>query len=239
MFVEKLLAGIACIALGAGAQAAYILIDDIGGPVEMRPGTMPGMLDPGSGLLTEDAMSSAHAVLNDAGIATDGYVTFILAQTQAGLAFTSLIDSNGDIPAGPGLADSALALSTTAPISLDYYVNAEGDDLTDWSDLGNGLQKFEALYGWDDSDEGDGFAWSGLALGDSVSFHFTDVNAQGLDQDEPFRFVSYNGGEWSVVATGDFSAGRQFVFSFQVLPTPGALGLLALAGLRAGSRRRR
>jgi hypothetical protein len=238
MIVEKLLAGLACVALGTGAQAAYILIDDIGGPVEMRPGNMPGMLEAGSGLITEDAMASVHAVLNDAGIATDGYVTLLLAHTEAGLTFTSLIDSNADPGAGPGLGDSSLAMASTAPISLDYYVNAEGGDLTDWTDLGNGLQKFEALYAWDDADEGDGFAWSSLALGDSVSFHFTDVNAQGLDPDTPFRFVSYDQGEWTVVATGDFTAGHQFVFSFQVLPTPGALSLMLIAGLGARARRR-
>jgi hypothetical protein len=240
MIVEKLLAGFACMALVAGSQAAYILIDDIGGPVEMHPGYMPGMLEAGSGLLTEGEMASVHAVLNDAGIATDGYVTLLLANTQAGLTFASLIDSNnGDLGAGPGLADSTLAMASTAPISLDYYVNAEGGDLTDWTDLGNGLQKFEALFGWDDLDEGDGFAWGSLAMGDSVSFHFTDVNAQGLDPDAPFQFVSYQGGDWSVVASGDFTPAHQFVFSFQVLPAPGALCLLGIAGLGARSRRRR
>lgn len=239
MFVEKLLAGFACVAFGVGAQAGYIIVDDIGGPVEMHPGNMPGMLDPGSGVLTEAAMSSAHEALNAAGVATDDYVTLLLANTGAGLTFATFIDSNAGIPASPLLASSSLAMSTTGPISLDWYVNAEGGDLTDWTDLGNGLQKYEALYGWDDEDEADGFAWGELAAGDSVSFHFTDVDAPGLDPDTPFRFLSYTSNGWQVVATGDFTSADQFVFSFQVLPTPGPLCLLLLAGLRATSRRRR
>jgi hypothetical protein len=239
MFVEKLLAGFACMAFSAGVQAAYIIVDDIGGPVQMHPGSLPGMLEPGSGVLTEAAMSSVHTSLNNAGIATDGYVTLLLANTNAGLAFAALIDSNADNPAFSTLSDCTLAMSTTGPISLDWYVNAEGDDLTDWADLGNGLQKYEALYGWDDTHEADGFAWAGLAVGDSVSFHFTDVDAQGLDPDTPFRFLNYTGNGWQVVAAGDFSSADQFVFSFQVLPAPGAFCLLLLAGLKPSSRRRR
>jgi len=238
MIVERLLAGLACMALGAGVQAAYIIVDDIGGPVQMHPGSMPGMLDPGSGILTEGAMSSAHTTLNDAGIGTDGHVTFLLANTDAGLTFTALIDSNADLGLA-GMAESALALSSTAPISLDWYVNAEAGDQTYWSDLGNGFQMYEALFSWDGASEGDGLAWGSLAPGDFVSFHFTDVNAQALHPDVPFRFLSYSANDWHVVATGDFTAGDQFVFSFQVVPAPGALCLLTLAGLGAAPRRRR
>ena len=236
MSIAKLLGSVVAIAFASGAQAAYVVVDDLGGPVIMNAGSFSGLPVPGSELFQEDEMATVHNALNLAGVQTDGYVTFLLANTDAGLTFMTLVDSN---VAGPlGGMPSSLGMTTTAPDTLDGYVNAEPDDPTNWPPASGGLQVFQELFNWQGASEGDGFAWGNIVEGDAVAYHFTDFGTEALNPDAPFQFLSYNGMDWDVVADGDFTVNDQFVFSFTAVPAPGVMALLALAGLTASRRRR-
>ena len=61
----------------------------------------------------------------------------------------------------------------------------------------------------------------------------------GLRRNNTFQFVSWNGEDWEVVATGEFSRRDQFAFSFTVIPLPApvALGLAGLAIVGIARRR--
>lgn len=244
MSVHTWAAVAAGVAVSASAHASFITVDDIGGPVNMFAAPLSDLLEPGSMTLTEGEMADLHSLLNSSGVETDGYVTFLLAETDAGLSFITLIDKNTLIaqPEGgvdPAPDDNSLVMSTTGPIDLEYFANTEAGDQTNWLDAQNGLQVFDGLYNWNGASEGDGFAWGGLDDGDAVSFHFTDLGTPALSAWE-FQFVSYTGNDWDVVAMDDFSSNDQFVFSFTtVIPGPGAVALLGAAGLTGRRRRRR
>ena len=246
MSVHKLAAAAAVLAVGSYAHGSFIIVDDIGGPVNLFAGEFDDLVEEGSMTLSESSLANIHSSLGLAGIETDGYVTFLLAETNAGLSFITLVDETllaqpeggGD----PAPDDNTLVMSSTGPNDLDYFVNAEGDDQTSWLDPLNGQQVFDVMWGWNGATEGDGFMWGGLDEGDAVSFHFTDLGTPALGAWE-FQFVSFGDNGWEVVAMDDFSSNNQFVFSFttveDVIPAPGALAVLGAAGLAARRRRRR
>jgi hypothetical protein len=241
MSLHNLAAAAVSVSLAAVTSAEYIIVDDIGGSVDMHARPIDGLIDPGSTVIAEDDLAQLHTDLNFAGIDTDNKITFLLAETEGGLTFIALIDSNMEQQPGQLVfsADQSLVMSTAAPSTLNRHVNAEPEDSTFWADGGNGIQNFDALFHWDMATEADAFAWSNLATGDAVSFHFTDINAAMMGPGDPFQFLSWGRDGWEVVATDDFSSNDQFVFSFNtVIPAPGALGVFALAGL-CGRRRRR
>ncbi len=229
----------ACIATAAATSAAhagYVVVDELGGPVVMNAGTFGGLLNAAPNTITLSELLDIHNSVNSAGIQTDGYVTFLLADTAAGLTFISLIDQpitavNGANP------DSSLGLSTTAPDSLNWFVHADGNDDVQWHDLMNGTQLHSNMFHWAGEFEGHAHAWGGLSEGDYVSYHFFDLGAAALTP-TPFQFLSYGAQGWEVVATAGFSSNDQFVFSFHAVPSPGVAVMLAI-GLTCSARRRR
>ena len=241
MKIQTLLAGAATAALTAGASAAFVVVDDLGGPVKMNAVDLPDILDGQAPDFSDNELSGVHTVLNANGIATDGYVTFLLANTDAGLSFLSLVDNPDPIGAGNGGLTSEMLISTTGPDTLSAWFNADGDDQT--SDIGFGDSRTaQAIWTWDGDDEGRGFAWSNLQNGDTVSMFFRDrgTPALGGDQHPVFQFISYEDGEFQQVATAEFTIADQYVFSFFTIPGPGAVALLCgAAGLAGTSRRRR
>ncbi len=238
MHLQRILAGLACFALATAAQATFVIVDGLGDSVEMDAGDIPGILDYGSLLFTEGEMTTVHEALGTSGIETDGRVTFVLAETDAGLSFMTLIDASIASPLSGGGADSLLGMTTVAPVTVDRYMNFEGDDETDWELGGGGTQIFDAVYSWDSGKEGDGFAWGGIVEGDAITFDFTDYGAV-LDPDDPLQFVSYGAKGWEIVASSGFTAADQFAFSLVAVPAPGAVSLLAIALIAVVSRRPR
>lgn len=238
MKTQTLLAGAAVAALTAGASAAFVIVDDLGGPVQMNAIDLPGALGGEPGDFTDGDLNAVHVALNNGGISTDGYVTFVLAETDAGLTFFTLVDQ----PTTPlaGTLDSEILMSTTGPDTLSAWFNADGDDQTNLVGF-DGSQTAQAVWTWDGADEGRGFAWGGLVNGDSVSMFFRDRGAPALGPGEQpaFQFVSMVDGELEQVATADFTINSQYSFSFFTIPGPGAMALLGLAGFVGGPRRRR
>ncbi len=241
MLVHNVSAGLASLVVVSAASASTIIVDQMGGAMEMHSFDMTGEQAGQVGVISETELSDMHQMLNAGGIETDGRITFFLADTDYGLSFMTLVDSNAyGNPSPLTVWDSSIVMSSTGPDDLVPWINAEGDDQTFHQVLGNGIQTFDALFTWQGASEADAFSWSGLDLGDAVSYHFTDQGGPGLDSSLPFQFLSYGGNGWEVVGEDDFSSNDQFVFSYTVteIPAPSAIALLGLAGLASRRRRR-
>jgi len=228
-----LLAGAFFGALSTPVLASSIILDNLGGPVSLNAGSMTG-LTAGSGAMDEAAMALLHADLHADGIGTDNMITFLLANSEAGLTFVALVDDN---TVGQGFGSpSQLVLTTTAPDDVSAHVNAEGGDLTAFSHNAP-HRTFSAMWGWNGAFEGDGYAWGNLGNGDFLSYNLQNLGSS-LDGGTPMQFVSFDDGVWSVAATADFFSTGQFVFTGQVVPGPGVLAMIALAGMASGRRSR-
>jgi hypothetical protein len=234
----------ASVALAGAVQAGTVVVDGLGGAVSMQSKEIAGVFGASSPSFTRDALGAIHDDLHAGGITTDGLVTFILADTDAGLAFVTLVD---DDTIGDGAAeyDSQLGMTTTAPDTGVRFINDVADDIDLFYEPGNGTKTAAGEFTWDSTRYGDGFAWAELEEGDFVSFNFTKDGSEyasfpGLESEDTFQFLSWNGEAWEVLATGEFSVNDQFAFSFTVIPLPApvAMGLAGLVGVGVIRRRR-
>jgi hypothetical protein len=228
--------------VGGMANAGTVVIDALGGPVQMQSTTISNVFGSASPVLTNSALTSIHDSLNDDGVATAGKVTFVLLDTDSGLSFVTLVDNNPN-NAGSGTANSSLAMTSTANTLNQEFINDQGSDITTLVDPGFGLQTAAGEFNWDSDSEGDGFAWANLALGDTATFNFDKLfgdlpTSPGLSENNTFQFVSFNGGSWEIVSVGNWTDNNQFAFSYTVVPLPAALGV-GLAGLAMVALRRR
>ncbi|MCA9290582.1 MAG: VPLPA-CTERM sorting domain-containing protein [Phycisphaerales bacterium] len=227
-------AALAVAGLGASAHAGTVVIDGLGGPVYMQSTSIPGVFGAGTPTFTNAALNLVHDNLHADGITTDGLVTFILADTDNGLTWMTLVD---DITIGSGAAniDSSLGMTSTAPDTGVDFINDVNSDITQSFLPGNGTQVAAGTFNWDDQKYGDAFAWANLMEGDFVSFNFNRYQntTPGLNADDTFQFVTWNGSSWEVVTTGEFTNNNQFAYSFTVvpLPAPALIGLAGLSGL--------
>jgi len=213
-----------------------VIIDGLGGPLVLESAGMNVLNGEAGELLAED-LDVLHAAIQADGVVTDRAVTFVLLNTGAGLSFMSLIDDS--LRGGKDPATTLLDMASTGPSSLDYYIN-DAADLDGVFDPFGVTQTVSASFSWRQNYASDGFAWANLQEGDSATFNWTLVSGTGLATSTPFRFVTWNGESWEMIATGDFSADDQFAFSFTVVPLPAALlmGAAGLGGLAAMRRRR-
>jgi len=241
MLPRELVAGaISALVLTGTACADFVTVDDIGGSVVMHAGDLPALFQGGPTDFTNGDLDWVHLALNGSGVQTDGFVTFMLANTDAGLTFITLVDEPG--AGGPDPLDSQLLMSTTAPDTLTRFVNADANDDVAWFAF-DGIQTQQALWQWDGADEGQGFAWGNLHNGDFVSMFFTDQGTPALtgnaaSQGRPFQFLSFNGEDWEQVAVRDFTAADQFAFTFTAVPAPGAIALFGMTLVSPRRRRR-
>ena len=182
-------------------------------------------------------MDDVHDSLHSSGVATDGMITFVLLNTEAGLTFAALIDDPNAAGAG---GTSTIYLTTTAPSSAEWYLNDYPSDFDASFDPYGVTETVAGSYTWFHNSNGDAFAWTGLETGDAVSFNWTLGNAPGL-ANLPFQFVTWNGEGWDVLATEGWTPDCQFAFSFTVVPLPAALlmGAAGLGGVAALRRRRK
>jgi MYXO-CTERM domain-containing protein len=229
------------LSIGSAAHAESVTIDGLSGnPFTLEARTMAKLVPPG-GVIGDTKLAKLHAKLNDAGIKTNGKVTFILAQTNlGGLSFVTLVDKKKANPSGNS-SQSSLFMQTEATSGVGVI---QGSD----SDLGaatneSGLQSVDGNFQWNSNGTGDAFAWTDLNHGDGASFQFAansddPATFPGLKDLNTFQFVTWTGNGWQVVKAGSFSDGT-FSFSFAVAPVPPAavLGLAGLAGVAAVRRR--
>jgi len=234
-----ILGAIAASAVCAAASADIAIVDGLGGPVDVRSRFVAGSFGSGSPDFSDGALSTIHSELQASGIVTDGMISNLLIETEdAGVAWVVLVDDQNQAGEFEGV-DSVLGMTTTAPGSASPFVNDEATDILVRQDLGNGGFFATGIFSWDSRHEGDGFAWGGLANGDFVSVNFSDQGATGIDGPSDFQFLSWNGESWDVAATADFSDSGSFAYTLTVVPSPGAVALLGIAGALARGNRRR
>jgi len=210
---------------------------------------MPGVNpNTGSNFLSGPELRDLHNSLNAAGISTDGVVTFLLADTGAGLTLYTLVDNNATI--GSGAIDAILGMSSTTVASAGYVMNDLGVDLANYSTDGT-TQTVSGDYFWHPDGGADGMAWTGLNIGDTGNFDFTaymgdgetaanNTTFAGLNSSDTFQFISWNGAAWDNVMSGSFDDSGSFSFAFAIVPLPPAVALgLAGIGLVTVARRRR
>ena len=220
------------------AHAGSIIVDALGGPVTLRSGDLSGLFASAAPHYWGGSeLQSVHQSLHADGVTTDGFVTFMLADTADGLGFLTLVDDN-TVPGSAG-AYSNLGMSTTGPSSANYFINdLTTENMTVSDPFGVNTTVF-GDFEWN-NDGGDAFAWTGLAEGDGFTFNFTEMTGDALASVDTFQFVTWNGQAWEVVSTAEFNPEGQFAFSFTVvpLPAPVLMGLAGLAGVIAFRRRR-
>ena len=204
------------------------------GSISLNSGTLNNVFNSQPNNFTAGALKKAHNQLNNAGISTEGMVTIVLADTDAGLSLMTLIDDENG-PPGNG-KDTKLNVTSSAPSDAMAFVNSIGDNGT-VNDDGETISGSQEFF-WDAENRGDAIAWAGLGEGDNGNFSFEVVDGEdgtfpGLNESGTFQFVSFGANGWEVVATSDFLDGMfdfDFSFSGVVVPLPPAL-LLGLAGL--------
>ncbi len=228
----------------AAAFAGTAKVDGLGGALSMNSGTVTGVFGASSPSFTDTALEAIHAALLADGVDTDGHVTSLLMDTDAGLAWVVLVDRQfNQIDLGNG-GDATLSMNSSASSTNAEFINDDGSDISVVLDFGNGLQTAGGVFDWDGVETGDGFAWAGLVPGDFLSFNFEmmegTIGEDALSAVDTFQFVSWNNGEWQLVDTGVFSQNSQFAYSVRVvpLPQPAVLGMAGLAAIGAIRRRK-
>jgi hypothetical protein len=190
-------------------------------------------------------LREVHSQLHDSGINTDRRVTFLLAETDRGLSFITLVDDPTQSGTGDRLMSEVTMESFASDESIGSITDRRGDIQTEFDPPSNG-QIADGAFCWNADKKGEGFAWTNLALDQFMSFSF-DRNGPhyrthpGLRRPKTFQFASWNGERWEIVARRKFIDGA-FDFSFTVIPLPpaawlGLAGLGMVAGVRARRRR--
>ena len=233
-------------------DALYDLINASQGGDAGRP-----LLDIGSG--AGSALAAVVAGTRSSGVALDrlrpttwrGPARFPFVQADAGaLPFAtakfsvSLIMETVEWLADPLGALSEMARVTRGPLLIVqtdwhslWFASGDPGSQVNWYDMGHDTQLVTALLGWDHGQTSAAFAWSDVPDAPSGTMSLYDVDLTAYSP-EPIQFISYEKDHWSVAERASFSVLGQYVFSHQFVPAPGAVALLAIAGL-VGRRKRR
>lgn len=220
-------------ALASASSAGVINVSPIGGGFVLNSGPAPAF-GPGSGF-APGSLAALNAQINADGIATDGRITFAAVDTDTGLAMVALVDQAGP-GGGPNNAgvhmDSVSDVTSIGLASDPIAVFPSGPNAIAFGD-----------FAWDSAADGDGFAWSNLSVGTTITWRFQKNGPLGLIEPATFQFVDWNGTDWDLISVlpgqVSFSPSGEFGFAANVLvPAPAGAALLGLAGLAALRRRR-
>jgi hypothetical protein len=217
--------------------AEYITLSGTDGTYDMYAGDFGGILGSDDHQFSMSDLDILAATLNGDGIETMGRLSFILASTDAGVSLIGLFDGvpinnpDGSIP------NQFLGVSSTTSTNTDWFATGDEGSQTDWYDMGNGTQLVNAFLGWDHGQTSAAFAWGDVSAAQSGTVNLYDIDLTEFAGD-PIQFLTYQGEQWDVAGTANFSVLGQYAFSYQFVPTPGALALLTVASL-VGRRRRR
>ena len=219
------------------ASADYISINGSGNSFDMYAGSLNGML---SGEDHEFAMSELDmlaAILNEDGIETLGTLSFVLANTDAGLSLIGLFDGvqvNDPLNSDPS---QSLALSSTTSMNTDWFSTGDEGSETAWYDMNNGTQVVAAQYAWEHEVTSAGFAWGDVSTAPAGTVNLYNIDLTEFAP-EPIQFITFQDDQWTVVGQAAFSVLGQYAFSYQYIPTPGVIALLSIAAIN-GCRKRR
>jgi hypothetical protein len=221
--------------LSASAGASIFQITDSSGSFSMHAQMMNGLFADGSQTFTTGDLEALHTMLNTWGIDTDGKITVLPLNTSHGLTLVTLIDEERG--AGDISFDSSIGVSSTGSNALGMFINDSTDDnRTIIESPFFNSQTLGTTFVWDSAESGDGFAWTDFTMGDTVSYTFTELDADSLDE-LAFQFASWENDSWGIVSVDAFKANGTNVFTGMVIPAPPAALLLTAVAL--GYRRRR
>lgn len=231
---------LACLALVAAVVPANAAGIRITGPsiyLELQGGQAPGLLGDGLEIFSANDLAFMQNELAADGIETAGHITMFLAETADGWAFVSLFDGPGGGCLGSN--DSFLGFNSVTGIEANRHWNTDQGGNVEWWDLGNQTQLVDGTFEWESGVSSEGFAWGNLSEGMAGTATYVNM---GLDQLVPsamFQFLTWNGTRWDLALGADFDDGSNtFALAFKVIPSPGAIALLGIAGLGFQRRRR-
>jgi len=232
----------AALAVAGAAYGKSVRIDGLGGAVLLEAKDVSDIVF-GAGAtpptFSTGSLTALHADLNADGIVTNNMISVVFAKTSFGFSLLTLVDNQEDavtfdrVTATLGFSSAVQRSDTLGP---NQWINDQGGDIAVSVDEPGNFQAGLGTFEWDSvSGFGDAFAWSDLAAGDFISNNFTEL-AAGFG----FQFITFDGAEWQVAETAEFSGAGQFAYAARVIPLPtgGALGVVGLAGLAAMRRRR-
>jgi len=219
-------------------HADYLTISGADGSFDMYAGDFSGILTNPEHQFALSDQELLAATLNNDGVETAGKLSFILASTDAGLSFIGLFDGIPFADPYGQVSNQFLGISATTTTDTDWFASGDtGSDIS-WNDLGNGNQVVNALLGWDHESTSAGFAWADVEESTSGTVSLYDVALTEFGNDA-IQFVTYQDDHWTQAGSADFSVLGQYAFSYQLVPAPGAVALLAMAGLVGPRWRRR
>lgn len=219
------------------AKGDYLTIDSVDGTFNISAGQIDGVLGGDNNAFSMSDLDILAATLQNDGIETEGRLSFLLSSTDAGLSFVGLFDGltvNDPVGSDP---NQLLGVSATAGTGTDWLASGDTGSDVDWYDMGNDTQLVTALLAWEHGQTSSAFAWSDVSNAQSGTTNLYDVDFTEYAPD-PIQFISYSGNQWEVAGQAAFSVLGQYAFSYQFVPSPGALGLLVIAGFSATRRRR-
>lgn len=229
------------VACAPAAHASTVLIGD---HIELESSAIDGLFDGCGGCAPGDftnvELAIVHDTLLDSNIDTNAVITVLPVDTEQGLALMFLVDQ----PGGDGTSGlSSVALTSTAPGTASFFINDPASDMLGHIDNATGLQTAFGLFTWYSNGYADAFAWADLVEGDQMTMLFTAIydspsTFPGLNPTDNIQFLTWAGSDWAVADVAEFNSGGTYAFTAMVLPAPGAIALLTLAGI-TGRRRRR
>ncbi len=220
------------------ALSDYVAIDTVDGSFDLEAGYVSGILGGNDHAFTMSDLDILAELLQNDGIETEGRLSFLLASTDSGTSFVGLfggVYSNDPSGSSP---DQYIGVSATTSSNTDWFASGDTGSDVDWYDMGNDTQLVTALLAWDEGQTSAGFAWGDVTAAQNGTTNLYDVDFTEYAPD-PIQFITYSDDGWAVAEQVAFSVLGQYAFSHQFVPAPGAVALLALAGLGAGRRRRR
>ncbi len=221
----------------SAVSAEYVAISDASGMYEMNAGDFTGLLGSNDHQFAMSELDILAATLNNDGIETMGQLSFILASTDAGLSLIGLFDGvQVNNPSG-SVIDNYLGVSSTTSLDTGWFSTGDVGSQTDWYDMGNGTQLVNASLTWDHGQTSAAFAWADVESAPTGTFNLYDIDLTAF-AGESIQFLTFQNDQWDVAWTADFSVLGQYAFSYQFIPTPGVIALLAFAGLYSQRRRR-
>ncbi|MEE2912368.1 MAG: hypothetical protein VX436_01035 [Planctomycetota bacterium] len=206
-------------ALATSANADIINITTGSDSFDLHSNSNDSLFSDSSGIFSSTDLATIHTMLNAWGVQTEGFITILPMNTNAGLSLLTLIDQ--ELGFGDTDVDASISLSSTAPSSLGMYINDYEQDVWTLIDPPFGSQTMGAVFVWGGSGSGDAFAWTGLSIGDALSYSFTDNGALGDPLNaETFQFVGWTDSGWDVVSSNGFKNDGSSVFTGMVIPAP-------------------
>jgi hypothetical protein len=243
MTSKVLISLIAATGIAASCNAAQIGISAIGGGIVLNSGPLSTMaFGNGPNQWLGTSLASVHASINASGVNTNGRITFVAADTSAGLAFMALIDQ--ELVSGANTGGNIHMDSVADGVNQAFIKDTAGNIVIGAN--GPNARIASGNFAWNSNGGGDGFAWANLASGNTTTFRFNMISnlALGLNAASPFQFVTWDGVKWSEVVVPasllGFSSTDDFGFSATVLvPSPGVLAFAGAPLIGFAVRRRR